>query len=75
MRDECFYTAYKVRDWSIAIFYPIVSMDIINMFLALKNCYTVRTFAQALSIMDMNPTRRECMYNIIYSTFYTLATT
>ena len=39
--DECFYTAYKVRDWLITIFYPIVSMDTINMLLALKNCMNV----------------------------------
>ena len=40
-RDECFYTAYKARDWSITtcIFQPIISMD--TFFLALKNFINV----------------------------------
>ena len=41
LRDECFYIAYKARDWLITIFQPIVSMDTINMFSALKNCMNV----------------------------------
>ena len=29
-RDECFYIPYKVRDWLITIFQPIVSIDTVN---------------------------------------------
>ena len=38
-RDERFNTAYKARDWSTTIFWPIVSLDTMNMLLDLKTPY------------------------------------
>ena len=71
-RDEWFYIAYKARDWLITIFQPIVSMDTLNMFLALKNCMNVYPGPQKLynsKHMDMGSISHT------YSTWYILATT
>ena len=58
------YTAYKARDCSITIFYPIPSLDTVNMFLALKNCMNVCPQPQELyssKHMEKSPTRRDCI--------------